>query len=101
MEEVIFTQDDYPVHLARPLQSQEARNVQCDKVQNVQNALDDVHSQFPHLQPVQPGKVYDMSKILDSIQEAEGHGYSMRRNRERHDYKKLHLYGKGERDRKE
>ena len=67
--------------------------IQLDKVVNVQAMLDTAHRISPSLQPIQPGKVYNLEPILEDIQpglEAAGRPI---RTRKKHDYKRLNSEG--------
>ena len=63
------------------------RNFDCDRVQNLEEAL----ASLPQLAKIEPGRVYDMTPVLNAISDSDTNSerYS-RRAKKRHDYKKLH-----------
>ena len=44
--------------------------IDCNRVQNLEGALETYH-QMPHLQPIIEGRVYDMTPVLNSIEQIQ------------------------------
>ena len=45
------------------------REIQCDRPQNLDQALREIHENMPQLQRIEPGQVHNMTHILDSLHE--------------------------------
>ena len=67
--------------------------LELDRVVNVQTMLDTVHRASPALQPIQPGRVYNLEPILADVQTQQEAEARPLRTRRKHDYKRLNSDG--------
>ena len=62
------------------------QKIHCDKVQNLNSVLEDIHENHIEFQKIEEGRVHHMDRILEAVHDpSQAHTYA-RRTKKRHDY---------------
>lgn len=62
------------------------QKIQCDKVQNLESVLENIHENHVEFQKIEQGRVYPMETVLEAVHNPSQAHTHARRTKKRHDY---------------